>query len=306
MTTLEAAALKTLAYFDQFSHPLTARELFYWLWQPETMTEAEFWLALPQLVEAAVIEEKNGFYFLPGQARLVEIRAQNFFIQDQKIALAKKATKYLALVPFIKGIFICNTVASGWPTKESDVDLFVVVEPNHLWLTRSLFTGLTALLNKRRHGARISDHLCLSFYVTEHNLNLKGVRITEPDVYLTYWAEQLMPIFGPPDLYPRFLLANNWLLQNTPNVELKVIHQNTVKIWPGFLKVKEIIEQLLGGQIGDWLEKKAKYYQLARMKRTTDSPPNVVISDTMLKFHEADRRLEYQQKWQQKLIDLGL
>ena len=110
---------------------------------------------------------------------------------EKKLAIARKAAPILGAVPGVQAIFVCNTVAAGWPSVQSDIDLLVVVKPGRLWLTRFLFTITTVLLTKRRHDHQVADHLCLSFYITRDQLNVSAVRGPLPDIYLIYWLQQL-------------------------------------------------------------------------------------------------------------------
>lgn len=304
---LKNSIQKTLCYFDQFSYPLTEQELFNFLWQPPTVSWAVFLGTLGEMVAEKTIEQQNLFYFLPGRANLVSARARCFLLREKKLRLARKLGRMLAAVPFIQGVFVCNTVASGWPQINSDIDLFVVAKPGRLWFARSVFTALTSLLNRRRHGTVIADHLCLSFYATPPAFNLNSVRITTPDIYLVYWLQALIPMYADPKVLPDLLTANSWIKEYVPNFESRPLFQRTVLAPFGLNFFKKTTERLLADRFGNWVEKVAKRYQHRRIDRQAhQAPPHVVISDSMLKFHEADRREEYQNIWLEKCKQSGL
>lgn len=305
--TLTISIQKTLAYFDQFLYPLSAWELYQWLWQPPAVAWADFVIQLEQMEEQGTVASKNGWYFLPGSELTVAERSQNFLVREKKLTLARQATRWLALIPFVEGILVCNTVAAGWPKPDSDIDLFVLVMPRRLWLTRWLFTAVTALLNKRRHGKVIADHLCLSFYTTSAAFNLSEVRVRQPDIYLTYWIHQLVPIFVHEKVYGDFLRANAWTKSFLPHSEPELNYQKMIQ-WPRLVWfIKKGLEKIVEYIGGTWLEKMCRHYQIQRMnKRAHGQPPHVVISDSMLKFHEADRREEYQNNWEKTCQRLGI
>ena len=55
---------------------------------------------------------------------------------------------------------------------------------------------------------------------------------------------------------------------------------------------------LLGGWLGDVFERTSRVWQVRHMGvRFAQENSAVVISNTMLKFHEDDRRAEYQHVW---------
>lgn len=290
----------TLAYFDQFSHPLTATELWNFLWQPpQAVTWNEYLSILDRAVEARKIATSNGFYFLPDREAVVESRQRAQVLVERKLKIARKAAPILSMVPGVEAIFVCNTVAAGWPSVHSDIDLLVIVKPGRLWLTRFLFTITTVLLTKRRHDHRIADHLCLSFYITRDQLNLSVVRGPLPDIYLIYWLQQLIFLAGDKSIPPELAKANEWVKEYTS-------HYNSAQ-----LGVEPLARVSMLGKIfkktGEFLsltvfEKMARIVQKRKIDAQAHAPaPAVVVTDTMLKFHETDRREQYQKIWQEKV-----
>lgn len=296
---------KTLAYFDQFSHPLTATELWTFLWQPpaEKISWNDFLQIIEEAVKAGKMATAKGFYFLPNKEINVESRQRAQVLVEKKITIARQAVSVLAAVPGVEAIFICNTVAAGWPSVNSDIDLLVVVKPGRLWLTRFLFTITTMVLTKRRHDHRVADHLCLSFYLTRDHLNLAEVRGSSPDIYLIYWLQQLIFLSGDPLVLTELAKANNWVREYTPNCMALKYGIEPLGTVSGFGRlVKQIGESLCFG----WLEKGVRQFQKSRIdSKPHASAPAVVISDHMLKFHEQDKREEYQRIWEEKIAQLN-
>ena len=73
---------------------------------------------------------------------------------------------------------------------------------------------------------------------------------------------------------------------------------------------KKILEKVWGAKYGDLIEAQAKGAQLAKMKMNYNSAQNipdtrVIVSDSMLKFHENDRREEYREKWLEKCREIS-
>lgn len=301
MTPIFSSITDTLSYFDQFSYPLTAGELHYYLWQPPaSLSYADFLTELSHAVTNQVCGKTGGYYHLPGRQSIIEERCRRLLFVEEKMNIARRAARLMSLVPFVQTICVCNTVAAGWPTEQSDIDVFIIVREGRLWLTRILITGLTALTRLRRSHHRVTDLVCLSFYVTDEHLDISAVRINEPDIYLTYWIKQLIPLYDPKKFLPQFLKKNCWVNGYIPFscLDKEMLSSSLVK--NGFFgnTLKKMLTRLLRGSLGDWLERRARSWQRRRIDARPHAPePSVVISDSMLKFHEEDRREEYQKEW---------
>src|SRR3989339_284756 len=89
---LEDSIIKTLVYFDYFDHPLTAEELFRYLWQPPIISYEDFLEELEN-ISTSNIQTKYGFYFLKDRFDTIEIRRSKTADNDHKNLLATKAAK---------------------------------------------------------------------------------------------------------------------------------------------------------------------------------------------------------------------
>ncbi len=298
---LRQSIIRTLCYFDQFSHPLTAWELYHFLWQPpRSFSYIDFVNQLDNYPDQAW-EKTNGYYHCSRRASIVEIRRRRLLWTEKKMSIARRATRVISFIPFVEAIFVCNTVAAGWPSKESDIDVFIIIREGRLWFTRFLITGFISIANLRRRGQQVTDCICLSFYVTNKHLTITSIRITEPDIYLVYWIHQLVPVYDPKNISTQFLRDNEWTREYVPfcPFEKEALSESLVKNSYVMQKMKEMITWFWSGQCGNWLEQWARVWQRQRIDRQHHAPePAVVVSDTMLKFHEEDRRLSYQEEWQ--------
>ena len=289
------SVLSSLAYSDLFRQPLTAPELYRRLWQPPAIEYADFLLHLEQLVARGLITSRQGFYWLPDSAASVATRQRRVVWNEKKLRLARRGARLLALVPFVEGVFVCNTVAAGTADRDSDIDLLIITSPKRIWLSRFLATVVLSLARLRRHGARITNRLCLSFYVTRDALDFSSVRIVLPDVYLAYWTAELLPIYDPNGLMALIQTQNTWAKAYLPH---RLEQYRLVSTYAAVGPVRRF--PLIGGS----LERLAKTIQLSYMSargRATGEKKGVIISDTMLKFHEQDRRADYQRAWHERL-----
>lgn len=306
------AIVKTVAFFDMFNKPLTAFEIWQYLGVKRSLFEV-----IDELEKVKggggsdiprVLSKKDGYWFLQGREEIVKNKTRQHNLANEKFKIAKKAAKKLFYHNGIRMIAACNNL---YYKKESDIDLFIIVSKGRMWLTRALVTLIIHLARLRRYGKRIADRICLSFYVTEDNLNLKNIALEGSDPYLCYWLANLAPIYDR-DMYNKFILENNWLKEFLPNIFPKQMgERKKIEDSPHMSFLRKIVKVGYDSPVGDFLEKLARKLQLKKMSYNINSVANkedsrVIISDTILKFHESDRREEFKKRYREKLNALNI
>lgn len=311
--SLQSSILKTLAYFDIFNYPLTKEELFRFLYNDslENIEYPEFINQLQHLEQLHHFQHRDGLYFLPSREEIVADRQNKVKIMDKKLKIASRGIKKIASVPFVRAVFVCNTLSGPGLDDDSDIDVFIIVKNRRLWLTRLLVTLKLSFFRLRRTKHKIKNRICLSFYLSDYNLNLEKIAIKD-DIYLVYWLAQLIPFFDPENFYEILIGANKWVEKYLVNYSDSRYQIADNKYFGRVIKfIKKTLEKMWTGGYGDLLEGQAKGIQQAKMKLNFGSVQNagdtrVVINDKMLKFHEKDRRVEYRQSWMIKCKELGL
>lgn len=308
--SLDQAILKTLAFFDIFDYPLTLVELYKWLYQPDRSYKL---LDIIKVLESNNLNQKisslNGFYFLTGRQEIVRIRLDRYLIAEHKFAIALRFARWLRWLSFVKMIAVCNNLGYNNATKNSDIDYFIVVDRGRVWLARLAVTLIATVLKIRRHGTKVVDRICLSFYIGQDHLNLSDIALKPTDPYLVYWFATLGPIFDN-GVYQEFFGQNSWLKNYLPNFYQTQLSDRRSVVVGGYIKFSRAIDQVvLQTFIGNWLEKISRLIQIKKLKKYLGeslgkSNTNVVISSSILKFHKIDRRQTYSQAWQQKLTSL--
>ncbi len=300
---------ETLAYFDIFDYPLTDRELYQFFWNfKHKISFLEFSKKLKKFV-GSECQFKHGYYFLPGREGIIESRRKRVVLVEKKAKIARKAAKIIRWVPFAKAVFLCNTVAFGWPNEDSDVDVFIIIKSGRIWIARFFTTIFLGLFGLRRGKKKVKNKVCLSFYLADKNLNISNISLDEPDIYLMYWIGQLLPIYDPENFHKKIFSQNQWVKKCLPRIfqEFEISDRLKVKDTKFQKGFKKFFEKIWGIGYGDILESQARALQKAKMKRNKTSLQNeedsrVIINDQMLKFHENDRRDEYRQKWLQNIL----
>lgn len=312
---IKKAIVRAIVFFDLLGLPLTLSEIWkYLLILPgENLPETNLGEML-EIVEADLIgktiEQKNGFYFLKGRSDLTAARMKGQVLAQDKYKIAIKTAHCLKFVPGIKLVAVCNSLAMGNVREASDIDFFVVTAKDRIWLTRLLVTVMTQILGMRRYKSKINNRICLSFYITENNLDLE--KVTLPiDPYFYYWLASLDPILDN-RCFDGFVGANAWLKKYLPNFFPKMPNTSR-RTENSFLSgiLQKINNLWFYSFLGAGLENLARFIQLKKMSKNKNSlakadDTRVIVSETMLKFHETDRRREFLEKWESKMSDFLL
>lgn len=298
---LTQSIFKTLAYFDVFGYPLTKEELWRYLCIDYTDLKFDY---TDFVLRLGGVPNKDGFYFLLGREENVAKRQRAVKWFEQKMKIAKRAVKKIGWVPFLRAVFVCNTLAGPGLKEESDIDVFIITRKGRIWLVRFLATLVLKFFRLRTFKDKTKDRVCLSFYVTDDNLNLSKIALDE-DVYLMYWLAQLIPIYDPDNLHSSVQRANQWVEKYLPNAFVPYELSERLRVSNGAVSkfIKNLLEKIWGLKYGDLMEKQACEAQKARLKMNYGSAHNeragIIVSEQMLKFHENDRRVEYRDKWKE-------
>ena len=285
MSTAADKVLRALSYHDLFDFPLTAEEARL---SDGSVTAVETISGLDEAVAAGSVSTRNGLYSLRGREALFDVRRRRYLLAEGKYRLVLRFFRFARHLPFLRAVFVCNTLGRSNAREESDIDLLLVIRSRHLWTARLLLAGLAAALGLRPTPADGKDKLCFSFFVSEDALNLQPLAI-EGDVYLSRWLDELYPIYDEDGFAARIAAANRWAGTSAASAVRR-------RSLPKAGIVKGAIERLFG-LFGESIERGAKSLQSRllpeELKRMAAEPgTGVVLSDAVLKFHDHDRRAE--------------
>ncbi|WKZ28931.1 MAG: hypothetical protein QY323_05405 [Patescibacteria group bacterium] len=305
MKSVLEGILSALAYHDGFDAPLTAQEIFFALPATEG-TRPSFEDVDAALAEACArghVSSREGFYCLPGREAVVSERKSRYALAEGKYARVRKFLRLARHIPYVRAAFVCNTLARSNARPESDIDLYVVAAPGRIWSTRLIVAGLAALLGVRPTATESADRICLSFFVTGDALNLRALAI-EDDVYLAHWLHELYPVYDEAGITRRSYVENGWLRSVLPETRVQTPSQRRA-LPSSWLSGKRTIERALDAALGDRLERWSKRRQMAWLPPALRAAAgagssNVVLSDTVLKFHDHDRRTEIRDRYREK------
>lgn len=332
---LQKSVLATLAYYDALDYPLTVGEVFKFLINPERIGDSYLQPENPNgvsqkmrcgqrlpaphsrlhletvlnylgiLVENKKLEEKNGFYFLPGRAELYEKRIEKNKISEQKW---KKARRYLFLsqaLPYVEAIFASGSLALGHTDEESDLDVLVVARKGRIWLARVLLSLAMSLLGVRRKNKERTapDKICLNHYITTDSLKIPFESLYNAQSYARLvpvywqdwsvvekfwkengqWAEKFLCRWEIPDAYQRRAVRSSRLLKLVKSAGAKVLDSTG---------------------LAGLLEKLSKKMQISRID--TNLPGRITANDQQLEFHPYSAEKDIVKKYNRTILKLGI
>lgn len=289
-----------MAFFDLYDRPLHLDELHRLLWKQKASLEE----VQKAVAHSDKIAEEKGWIFLKGSEEIIKKHHHRRTLEKKRWAKVYTYLHYLQWIPFIEMCAVCNNLAFGASKEESDIDLFFVIKNGRLWTTRLLITFVLHILGVRRYGKKIAGRFCLSFFVTEKGSDMQKLALDEgDDVYLAYWTATLIPVIDKGGADTFFQQNDAFLRELFPNYMLE---KNNHVMSQSFIssKMRSLNNVILQGKIGYWCEKQIRKILYKRSKNKAeklDSRASVIISDSVLKFHNIDKRAEVRGEWEEEL-----
>ena len=236
---VEQAILLTLLYSEIFNFPLTSDELWKFLISEKKIKKKIFSDSLKQL--EPMVLYKNGYYYLQGKEELVEKTKKQQIYVPSKLKLAKKAAFYLSHIPTVRFIGVSGGLAMKNVTREDDIDFFIIVQKNTIFVTR--FWILCVLewlgLRRKRNDKNPADKICVNLLIDERKLAWPEHK---RDIYTAHEIAQLLPLFQRDETYQNFIKNNTWIntiLINCQNEQSIFLHNKG--------KIDYQILRILGG-----------------------------------------------------------
>lgn len=284
--TLEHAISSTVAFFSLFEKHLSVEELLQYLYVGDTKD----YESMRRMSFGEVTHEINEYALEGGEDTKETMEA------------FEKLRHYLPVlrsIPGVRMIAVGNTHAFGVGGRGSDIDLFVVTKSGWIWMTRLLFVMVTQVLGIRRHGGKVAGRFCLSFFVTEDELSLSDIALEGGDPYLDFWIATLKPVWGE-YIYDQFVIANDFALQHFPFWRKKMEERYLVK--PHEMRIKRLLETLLSWRVLHGVVRWLQVYKMKHLPVKQNEYSSIVIRETMLKFHNNDRRSRYREAMRKQVI----
>jgi len=289
MNSLSQNILATIAYYDVSDYPLTVFELWKYLISDQQSVSSDQKKNKIMLVDIVSeletedlkkrIETYRGYYFLPGRKNLVAQRIERNKISERKYRIIRRVARFLRFVPFVKMILVTGRVAMKNADKKSDLDLLICLEKGRIFTGRTLVTLVTQLLGRRRYGKKITNRICLNYFITTESLEIEMQDLFASSEY--FFA---VPLFGF-DIFQEFQRKNSWIAKYHENYTPDSVANLKLITDSYFSKLlRGIGEKVLDF---DFLEQKLKAWQTKRIgldPRTNRPGSMIVANDDSLVF----------------------
>ncbi len=298
MIDLHDILLQTLAFYDVCGHAPTLPE---WLTTVETnqeLTPHERATAIQMLVSEGRVICRFGRYAFPDRSALIDEQRTNELWSARKRRIARHVTWWLQHLGGVRFVALCNSAALGHARDDSDLDFFIVVKAGALFQTRLLAALPFKLLGRRPHGEHERDAICLSYFVTDADLDLQSHMLSGDDPYFRYWFLALLPF------YDDGVSADLWSANRTITQRHRL--SSAWSVSPDLA----LPESWWCLPVGAWLERVSAFLQQrafpTAIREMMNRDTRVLVSDRVLKFHVTDARGVYRERYEQNCAQRGI
>lgn len=218
-------------------------------------------------------------------------RDQKSEYMDEYLEEINRLKSTFQSIPFVQQIFLCNSISFNALDKNSDIDLFIIAEPGRIRTVKFRSMVLFTLKWAKRFWKKIRKKICLSFFITSDSQNLYPISLPSLDIYLAYRIAHLVLIYQPDkEINNSFFESNKWIKWILPNYQEKQTISLWIKPFSWNTKFKKIMETLWNWFLWNIFEWIVKHIQKAiiwlKKIRNPVSNKDVIVSDSMLKFHQ--------------------
>ncbi|HEY4475774.1 MAG TPA: hypothetical protein VJB92_03610 [Candidatus Paceibacterota bacterium] len=225
------------------------------------------------------------------EQNVIEIRRRQV-LHDEKWEKLLKRSWVFCHIPFLDFVLVAGSMATGNVNKDSDFDVIVAARQGRIFTARFFAVVSLGFLGWRRkklsHKEAAADKICLNHFITQSSYRLRPP-------HNEYWKNlylSLVPVFGPDEFFKNFWLANEDWLREIPLYRGDLRH-----LYKKSSFIKKGAEFILGGGIGNVLERILKNLQIKRIEKSlkNDPPgykPRLIYGDEELEFHPDTKRIE--------------
>src|SRR3984957_10763774 len=252
---LHTSILKTIAYFDLFSYPLTLEDIRRFL--DVKAEEAAISEETERLVREGRLYRLGAYYSLQDNSALALRRLRGEAHADKLLRIAARGARLLYQFPFVRGVCISGSLSKRCADEKADIDYFIITSANRVWIARTLmhlFKKLTFLIGHQHR-------FCMNYYVDEDALEIR-----EKNIFTATELFTLLPMCGDEGL-DKLFRANNWASDYFPGYRDRSRKAEAVR--PASF-IKRLLERMFSNDLGNRLENKLRRITDRRWRQKTD------------------------------------
>lgn len=287
--------VKTLLYSDIFDFPLSEEEIWKYLICEKKVSQKHFTKRIKKI--NSVVFRKNNYLFTTERESIVKKRLRRIKESKIKLEIARKIISKLFLVPTVVFIGISGNLSMLNSEKKDDIDIFVIVKRNKIWITRFLLIAILKFMGVyRKRGEKVvSNKFCLNMLIDETNLKLSS---DFQSLYTAHEVCQLMPIRERGEVYKKFIESNSWTSNYLPNIKDEIKKRKIEDHRDGLLE--NLFSVFL---LTPFLEFFARAFQLRLINKNITSE---TVGNHFLAFHPRDYKSEVLLQYNKSLLKYGL
>jgi len=237
MTVTQKAILRTLLYFDIFSHPLNKSELFRLIgirpdWE-------EFEQSLGELLTLNLVGNESNYFFIVNGGSSIQERIKKLDRSEKYHRISHFISRLISYHPFVKGILVSGSLSKSSFSRKDDIDFFVITEPGRLWVCRTIL-----MLFKKIFLLNSKKYFCINYFIDTESL-----KIQDKNIFTATEIAFLIPHRNA-ELCGKFFAANDWIHTFFPNLTIDLTGCREAS--SPFLK--RFLERLLRGKTGERLD----------------------------------------------------
>jgi hypothetical protein len=295
--------LKTLLYYDIFSHPLNGDEIFSFL--PENSVSKERVMSVLSTTAAeenSNFGEKDGYYYVQPKAENVVKRKSKEEYSKKMWRAAWRVTHIIKRFPFVRSVLITGSLSKNSSDRTSDLDFMLITAKDRLWIARTLlmlFKKIFLLNNKK--------YFCINYLLTEDYLEIE-----DKNFFTATEVAHIKSTYNTALMY-RFIESNSWIKQYFPNYTMldpalhtagcktqnrrSILQKITEALIPRRLAEK-LDHKLMNKTIEHWkrkysyLEESERNFRLRSTRKVSKSHPNSVHSTILNSYSENLRKFD--------------
>ena len=298
---LEQSVLETFIYADIFNYPLALDEVVRYVTVPAAPDEIR--RVLDACAAHGWLVRSQDYFALPGRDDLIPLRERREAVARTKWARARRYTRWLATLPFVRLVAITGTLAVNNAEPKDDIDVFVVTEPDRLWLCRAL---VIAVVRLARLGG---DELCPNYFVSERELVFH-----DHNYFSAREVAQMVPLYGM-TTYQQVRARNAWVEDYLPQAGAAPALQHAgaapqdglVKLNAIESGIKRAAEGLFASWLGAAMDQREMQRKVRQLNREADQRGgSVEFTADVCKGHFDHHDNWIMRRFQERLTPYGL